>query len=111
MSSSASRAGKCSAWSNRFSCTSSRTTSAKTSLQSRAAQKDKLALSSPQGETIPPVRTSESRNRRIRRVLLTPDDAREGIDVDLSVWSDSSCSGEQKVVFVLPAASPKLLQA
>jgi hypothetical protein len=40
------------------SSTSSRTTSAKTSLQTLAAQSDNVALSSPQGETIPPVRVS-----------------------------------------------------
>src|SRR5215467_1330499 len=108
MSSSAFRADKRSAWSKRFSSTSSLTTSAKTNLHSRAAHNDKAALSSPQGETIPPVSTLESRNRRIRRCVLTPHDVRESADAELSAWN-SFCSGEQKRAFAPPAVSPKLL--
>src|SRR5207244_3718624 len=60
-----------------FSSTSSRTTSARTSLQTFAAQRDNVALSSPQGETIPPVRTFESRKRRILRCPVTSRDSFE----------------------------------
>jgi hypothetical protein len=74
---SASIAGNRCACRSRFTSTSSRTTSAKTSLQTLAAQSDRVALSSPQGDTIPPVRTLESRKSRIRRLLVT---SRDGFD-------------------------------
>src|SRR5215470_1128089 len=109
MSSSAFRADKRSAWSNRFSSTSSLTTSAKTNLHSRAAHRDKAALSSPQGETIPAVKTLESRNSRIRRWLLTPHGVRESAGAELSARRNASCSGVQKHAFALPAVSPRLL--
>jgi hypothetical protein len=47
------------------------TTSANTSLQTSAEQSNSVALSSPQGETLPPVGTFESRKRRIRRGPVT----------------------------------------
>ena len=47
------------------------TASANTSRQTLAEQSNNVALSSPQGETIPPVRTFEFRKRRIRRGPVT----------------------------------------
>src|SRR5215510_152834 len=110
MSSSAFKADKRSTWSNKFSSTSSLTTSARTNLHSRAAHKDKAALSRPQGETIPAVRTLESRNSRIRRWLLTPHDVREGVGAESSGRGETSYSGLQKRVFALQAESPRLLR-
>jgi len=50
----------------RFSSTSSRTASARTSRQMRAAHKESTALSRPDADTIPAVRTLESRKSRTR---------------------------------------------
>jgi hypothetical protein len=59
------------AWSARFLSTSRRTGSARTRRQIRAAQIDRIALSSPHRATIPPTITFESRKRRGRAERLT----------------------------------------
>jgi hypothetical protein len=102
-----SKAGRRSAWSKRFSSTSSRTTSARTNLQSRAAHRDRAALSRPQGETMPPVRTFESRNSRIRRRQLTSPFARELAGVGLSLSERTSCNGGQRRAGALRGVLPK----
>jgi len=64
------------AWCNRLSSISCRIISANTIRQMRAAHGESTALSRPQGATMPPVRTFESRNSRSGpRSLTTVSDA------------------------------------
>jgi len=81
-------------------------------LQTLAAHRDRVALSSPQGETMPPVSTFESRNNRILRrgslAALNAGTPRGGRAVAAGVHAVSGLIKRNEDIFRLQTSRRKL---